>query len=261
MGIKERRRFIVGSEREFTLIELLVVIAIIAILAGMLLPALSSAQDKARSITCASNERQVWVLLTLYINDFDDWLPAAYDNDFSQKYWAVHFEELGYSKWPVYHSEAAKRSPYYCPSDIRVGKKFTKPSFDMTSYGFNGCLTSGQTKYFGRKSGQIYSRLKINHIKNVAKCMVISECMYPQTEFIPDQVGNYSLGVNPFENVVSFRHKKFMEVNNICAAGNLLTGDRRKIPHAGDVYYPHTDPAYTYYWGNYWGTPSKYKDY
>ena len=63
--------------RRFTLIELLVVIAIIAILAGMLLPALNNARGKGISKSCMNNINQCGQMFRIYANDNDDYAPHA----------------------------------------------------------------------------------------------------------------------------------------------------------------------------------------
>lgn len=86
----------------FTLIELLVVIALVAMLAALLLPALSSARERAKQVTCASNQKQFGIGLLVYLEDWNGWQPTFYIFDLYQRASITAAQRQAWEReWPV----------------------------------------------------------------------------------------------------------------------------------------------------------------
>ncbi|KKR03282.1 MAG: hypothetical protein UT30_C0033G0008 [Candidatus Uhrbacteria bacterium GW2011_GWF2_39_13] len=95
----------------FTLIELLIVISIIAILAGLLLPALKKSRDAAKGIVCKNNIKQVALVLSQYSLDYSGYIPKYYDYDLKLTWQQIICNE-GYIATP----ERRKACIFVCPS-------------------------------------------------------------------------------------------------------------------------------------------------
>ena len=175
--LKERNR-IMSKKVSFTLIELLVVIAIIAILAAMLLPALSAARERAKSAQCQGNLKQYGVATQFYAGDYDDYVPAFKIQDSDTNIWFNRLAKyLVSNDHTAFHHTTAGGTIFECPAEPAGfaesgATDFTGP-YQIPQYGVNSFISSSPSTGYETTGWGVKT---INSINQPSVIVMFGDC-------------------------------------------------------------------------------------
>ena len=216
-------------KKRFTLIELLVVIAIIAILAGMLLPALNSARERGRASKCISNMKNFSLMFFMYADEYGGFFPdrvhigkVSQDGSGGGTMDAYYWQNLLIQ---IYQGvRTARRSRLtYCPSE-----KIPEGNWVGTFYGANNNIISGYDK--NKTEAQNWMRRdpgKVGSFPKPAKTALLVE-NYGHGDYYLNVTYDPSAANTSSARAANFRHNK--KCNVAFVDGHVAATEKKRVP-------------------------------
>jgi prepilin-type N-terminal cleavage/methylation domain-containing protein len=169
----------------FTLIELLVVIAIIGILAGLLLPVLTAAKTKAKTMTCVNNNKQIALAIMLYAGDNNDTLPPLNEKNFANftSNWWFRYVGNGVYLASTTNTNYIWRCPAVKDTDIPIGlvQYYHSPCEGYGPLEDTSNPNNGVIRYNWDTSGNLIGGRKLNTIMRTSQIWLIGDVGVPKT--------------------------------------------------------------------------------